>query len=107
MSDELVIIARFGSSIEAHEARFVLEEAEIEAVVSDEAVVTLFPNVIGLGGVQLLVSEADAGRAVELLQDTPADNDLEAHTEGHIVVPDPPELDEEEDMDVGEPDESV
>ena len=105
MSDELVIIARFESAMEAHEAKFVLEEAEIEAVVSDEAVVTLFPNVIGLGSVQLLVNEADAERAVELLQDTPADNDLEAHTEGHITVPDPPELDEDED--VGEPDESV
>ena len=96
MSDELVIIARFESPAEAHEAKFVLEDGGIESMVFDEALVTLFPNAIGLGSVQLLVREEDAERAILLLQETPADRDLEAHTEGHIVVPDPPELDEED-----------
>ena len=77
MAGKLVVVARFNTPPEAHEARIALEEAGIAATVADETVVTLaFPGSLGLGGVKLLVAEDDAGAAARVLARTPAANDL-------------------------------
>lgn len=82
MSEEFITIARFESAAEAHEARAALEDAEIEAVVTEDAGIAVFPSVIGLGSVQLLVPRDEAQRAIQLLEHTPAEDDLEAEETG-------------------------
>jgi len=77
MAGKPVVLARFDSPTEAHEARIALEEAGIQAILADDVVVTLaFPGALGLGGVKLLVAEGDLGAATRILSHTPAANDL-------------------------------
>jgi len=77
MDEELVLIARFDMGLEAHEASFVLEDQGIECAIDDETASNLgIPGSLGVGGVKLLVRASDAGRAVALLADTPAANNL-------------------------------
>jgi len=77
MGEELVTIARFETGMAAHEASFVLEDEGVECAIDDEIAVTLaIPGSVGLGGVKLLVREADAERAARILAKTPAAKDL-------------------------------
>jgi hypothetical protein len=77
MADELVMIARFGTAAEAHEAQFVLDDSGIESAIADETVINLgIPGSVGLGGVKLLVKESEATKANEALKQTPAGKNL-------------------------------
>jgi hypothetical protein len=64
----LVVVGAFTSVHEAHLARSVLESAGIEASIADEHLVSmywLYSNAIG--GVKVLVAEAQADEAREVL----------------------------------------
>ena len=89
MAGKPVVLARFDSPAEAHEARIVLEEAGIQAILADDVVVTLaFPGALGLGGVKLLVAEGDLGAATRILSHTPAADNLVAQSphEGWFIA---------------------
>lgn len=77
MAGKLVVVARFDTAPEGHEARIALEEAGIQAAVADQMAVTLaFPGALGLGGVKLAVPAEDVAAAARVLSRTPAANDL-------------------------------
>jgi hypothetical protein len=65
MSDELVTLATFDSSIKAELARAALQEAGIESQLGDESLVTNYWLLSeAVGGVKLVVRQSDADRAV-------------------------------------------
>lgn len=82
--DDLVTLARFGTLIEAHEARIELEGYGIDSLIANDS--SLDVALAGLSpilpcGIVLLVKEADRADAVAALRDTPAAKDLEAGDE--------------------------
>lgn len=105
MAEQLVTIATFDLPPKARLAQNVLEEAGIKAVVADETVVGmdwLLGNAVGW--VKLQVMEADADRAVAVLEeslgtgDEPADPEVlaaEAEAAGAEEGAEPPESEPE------------
>lgn len=67
MNDRLVVISTFLDRIEADLAQSALEAAGIESVVHSDDSAGLYPNLSMSNGVDLLVREADAERAAEVL----------------------------------------
>jgi len=80
--DELLLIARFDTAFEAEEAKLVLDDGEIESMISDETVGDIgLPGGATAGGVKLYVLAADAPRAIAALAETPARKDLVVEVE--------------------------
>ena len=79
MSDAPVIVARFSTVGEAESARSALEAAGIAAAIADDEMITLnwlYSNI--LGGVKVLVPEADREEALTILSDTAEAETIEA-----------------------------
>ncbi len=66
MSDRLVELARFSSTIEASIARGLLDAEGIDALLSDEGIADMHLGP-ALGGVRLIVREDDVERASAIL----------------------------------------
>lgn len=76
--DRLVVIQTFFDRIEADLAQSALEAAGIESAVQADDSAGMYPQLAMSNGVNLLVREADADRAAEVLTElaeTPADDD--------------------------------
>lgn len=70
MPDKLVPIATHLTPVEANLAKIHLEESGIEAFVSGEDAVGAFPPLaVASSGVEVLVREVDAERAIALLEE--------------------------------------
>lgn len=70
MADRLVTIATFDAPTQAQIARGALEDAGIDAVLTDENTVTLFWSLSNaVGGIKVQVREADAERAVAVIEE--------------------------------------
>jgi len=69
MDEELVAVATFSTEPEAHLARIRLEEDGIESIVSDGVVSNInWLYTQAIGGVKVMVREADAERAHDVLE---------------------------------------
>lgn len=75
MPDSLEAIQSFWSTQEAYLAKNRLEAEGIRSFLSDESVTALGVYTIGIGGIKLLVNQADAERASEIL-----DHEIEAQS---------------------------
>ena len=64
--DDIVVLRKFLTHIEADLAKSALEAAQIEAAVSADDAGGLRPG-LSMGGVRLLVRREDVGRAVDVL----------------------------------------
>lgn len=72
MSDRLVKLAVFSDAATAHMAKARLAAAGIDSAVLDENVTSVLSHLgAAIGGVKLLVHEADAARAAALLAEAP------------------------------------
>ncbi len=65
--DRLVVVRTFTDRIEADLAQSALEAAGIESLVHSDDFAGLYPQLSMINGVELLVRESDAERALELL----------------------------------------
>ncbi len=65
--DRLVVVRTFMDRIEADLAQSALEAAGIDSVVHSDDSAGLYPQLSMTNGVELLVRESDAERALELL----------------------------------------
>ena len=89
MDDDLVAVATFSTEPEAYLARIRLEEEGIESVVSDGVISSInWLYTQAIGGVKLMVREADAERAQEVLARAPLAEPVEA--EGGDEEPEKP-----------------
>jgi hypothetical protein len=68
MSKEVVVLKMFSNEIEARIAQEILQESRVKAFVFKDDVGGMEPQLQFTGGVRLLVSGVDAGRAHELLK---------------------------------------
>jgi hypothetical protein len=66
-TEDLILVARYKSSVEAHLACSKLESEEIESYIADEHMVTINPAFYAFGGVKLQVKKSDFNRAVRIL----------------------------------------
>jgi hypothetical protein len=80
--DQLVPIARFDLSAEAHLAKSVLEGAGIDCTLVDEEIVSLdwFYSLM-MGGIKLCVRQSEAALARDLLTSAPSQDSPEAPME--------------------------
>src|SRR5262245_4242656 len=79
MSEQLVTVARYTSPLEAQLALGRLREEGIQAFLAGDNSVSIFTGT-GLGGDhQLQVTEADLGRAEQVLADLARDRELDRH----------------------------
>jgi hypothetical protein len=87
MSDDFVTVATFSDAMEAEIARNRLEAEGIRAVLMDRETVAMAWHVAqAIGGVKLLVAEADEERAVEILDNRRFVPDEEDVPEDAIVA---------------------
>jgi hypothetical protein len=63
-SAELVSVATFGSTADAHVAKGILDEVGVECMVRSDNAGGMYP---GIGGVELLVRAEDVQRAADAL----------------------------------------
>jgi Putative prokaryotic signal transducing protein len=68
MTKEVVVLKMFSNEIEARMAQEMLQESGVKAFVFKDDVGGMEPQLQLTGGVRLLVSDADAGRAHQLLE---------------------------------------
>ena len=68
MNDELVVVGTFSDRIEAELAASALEAAGIDSMIRDDDAGGMQPAMAFTGGVELLVREADASAAGEILE---------------------------------------
>ena len=72
--DETVLLTTFPNAVEANLARDMLENAGIDAFISDDQMMTNHPLLgSAVGGVKLWVCESDAADAVDALEEAPED----------------------------------
>jgi hypothetical protein len=64
--EEIIVIAVYGTAVEAHLAKGLLEESGIPAFFKDENVTQLYPG-LTFGGVNLCIMKKDEERAIEVL----------------------------------------
>jgi Putative prokaryotic signal transducing protein len=75
MSDRLVEVAAFGTEVEAHAARGLLEAEGIKTMVTGVESTSVWGGVQGVGKIALHVAEPDAERAVGILAAAVADRE--------------------------------
>jgi hypothetical protein len=68
MNDELVVVGTFSDRIDAELAASALEAAGIDSMIRDDDAGGMQPAMAFTGGVELLVRQADASAAGEILE---------------------------------------
>jgi hypothetical protein len=76
MGDSLVTVGTFLTHIDADLAKTALEAAGIDAMIQSDDCGGVRPH-LWMGGIQLLVRDEDAQRAIEILNTEPADDATE------------------------------
>ena len=68
--EEIIVIATYQTTVEAHLAKGLLEESGIPALLKDETVTQLYPMFNSpFGGIKLCIMKKDEERAIQLLSD--------------------------------------
>ena len=69
--EDLVILRRYNSSVEAYLALGKLQSEEVAAYVADENIIDIYPGAsLALGGARLLVKKSEVNRALEIIEAT-------------------------------------
>jgi len=73
MPHDIIVLRTFSNEIEASMAQQALEDSGVKAFVMKDDAGGMEPHLQRSGGVRLLINEADAGQATEILQTLTAD----------------------------------
>lgn len=68
MPHDIIVLRTFSNEIEASMAQQALEDSGVKAFVMKDDAGGMEPHLQRSGGVRLLINEADAGQAAEILQ---------------------------------------
>ncbi|MBR6757637.1 MAG: DUF2007 domain-containing protein [Bacteroidaceae bacterium] len=73
--DKLITIKQYGSNIDAHIARDILENEGIPCMLTNETLASIYPlSHTSLGSIRLLVFERDAQAALHILNNSQQNN---------------------------------